>query len=216
MPSMRALVMLLVCSLLLSPGLVMADTTEATSPLPAIKDVYFYLGDFAAETTVNELENPGSDFGFGLGMLLEHSRYFDWGPDVVFIYRRYDTPPAVTGGAFTVISDDMGLSTLGLALHGRFSHVAGPVQLYAGAGAGLYISKLTLSASTLGFIGTYEVQSNDMGFSYFYGLGLKLSNANYLGIEYRYLALDASLTPVTTSTVKIGGELVVFIYSHQF
>ena len=212
----RTLVTIFICGLSLSPGLVMAETAETSSPLPSIKDVYFYLGDFDAEITANELENPKSEFGFGLGLLLEHSNYFDWGPDVLAIFREYATPPTVTGDPFTVISDDMSLTTLGLALHGRFSHDSGAVRLYVGAGAGLYISKLTLSASTLGFLGTYEVQSNDMGFSYFYGLRLKLSNADYLGLEYRLLDLNARLTPVTTGTVKIGGELVIFIYSHQF
>jgi hypothetical protein len=216
MISMRALLVIFVCSLLLSPGLMKADTAETASALPAIKDVYFYLGDFDADITGNELENPGSEFGFGMGMLLERSSYFDWGSDVLIIYRQYDTPSTVSGGAFTVVSDDMSLSTIGLALYGRFSHVAGSVRLYAGAGAGLYFSKLTLSASTLGFVGSYEVQSNDMGLSYFYGLRLKLSNEDYLGAEYRHLNLDASLTPVTTGTVEIGGELVVFVYAHSF
>ena len=216
MISMRALLTIFVCSLLLSPGLIKADTAETTSASPTIKEVYFYLGDFDADLTANELENPGSEFGLGVGMLLEHATYFDWGGDVLVIYRQYDTPSTVSGGAFTVVSDDMSLSTIGLGFYGRFSHVAGPVRLYAGAGAGLYFSKLTLSASTLGFVGSYEVQSNDMGLSYFYGLRLKLSNEDYLGVEYRHLNLDASLIPVTTGTVEIGGELVLLIYAHSF
>lgn len=195
-----------------------ANAEESPQPplLPEDGQVYFYLGDFDAEVTGNELQNPGSEFALGMGLLFEHSAYLDWGFDFVAVFRQYDTPPVVSGGPFTVVSDDMSLTTMGMAINTQFNYATDMVRVYAGLGAGLYFSKLTLTASTLGFPGTYEKSSNSPGYFYHCGVMLNLVNDDYLGIEYRNLSLDANLSPVTAGSVDVGGELVMIIYGFEF
>lgn len=208
---------LLVFSVLLLAECSWADESEGERQFPEEGRFYFYLGDFDAEITGNELENPRSEFAFGLGLLFEQADYLDWGFDVIVINRRYDTPPTVTGGPFTIVSDDMSLSTLGLTVSARVKYAeANLVSVYAGAEAGLYFSKLTLSASTLGFPGTHEEQSNDPGMSYLYGVMLNLDNDNFVGVECRRLFLESSLSPVTTGAVDVGGRLVLLTYAFRF
>lgn len=211
----RLIISLLVYALLLANP-VNADEPEQSLIFPEVGQVYFYLGDFDAETTGNELQNPGSEFAFGMGLLFEHSAHLDWGFDFIVFFREYDTPPAVSGGSFTVVSDDMGLTTMGMAINTQFDYTTGIIRLYAGAGAGLYLSKLTLTASTFGFPGTHEERSSGFGYFYHYGVMLRPGNEDYLGVEYRNLLLDANLSPVTVGSVDVGGELVLISYIFKF
>ena len=178
--------------------------------------LYFYAGDYHAETTENQLESPGSEFALGMGVLFDYTEYFDWGFDAIVVSRDYDTPPTISGGPFTVVSDDMSLSTLGLTLAARINYPAGMVNVYAGAGTGLYLSRLTLTASTFGLIGSHEERSTDFGYFYNYGITLKVSNQNYLGLEYRNLFLDAGFPPVTSGAVDIGGDFLLMSYTAAF
>lgn len=174
--------------------------------------LYFYLGDYHADISDNQLENPGSEFALGIGGLFEYSEHLDWGFDALVFSRDYDTPENVSGGPFTVVSDDMIMTTLGLNFTARLNYTAGIANFYAGAGAGLYFSKLRIVASTLGFIGSHEETSNDPGYFYNYGVMFKISDENQLGLEYRNLSLEANFSPVTTETIGIGGDFLLLSY----
>ena len=194
-------------------------TAQEIEPPTSIFDqwrFYFYLGDYHAETTKNQLENPSSEFAFGMGGLLDHSEHFNWGFDAIIISRDYDTPENISAGPFAVVSDDVTLNTLGLTLTARFNYTAGISNFYAGAGTGLYLSKLRITASTLGLIGSYEETSGDLGYFYNYGVMFKISNQSHLGFEYRNLFLDAEFSPVTTQTIDIGGDLLLVTYAVTF
>ena len=201
---------------LLSAGPAIAEELEKPESIFDHWRLYFYLGDYHADTTKNQLESPGSEYAFGFGGLFNYSEYLDWGFDAIVVSRDYDTPENVSGGPFTVVGDDMTLNTLGLTLTARFNYTAGRANLYAGAGAGLYLSKLRLTASTLGFVSSHEETSNDFGYFYNYGVMFNISNGNYLGLEYRNLSLDTNLSPVTTGTVDIGGDFLLVTYAVTF
>lgn len=204
--------------LLLSVASVRAQETEVVTPsiFNQSGSFYFYLGDFDAEITPVELENPTSEFAFGLGALFDYEEHIDWGIDLLLVSRKYDTPATVSGGPFTVVSDDMTVDTFGITVNLRFKFPAGSFVWYAGAGTGVYFSKLTLTASTLGLPGTHEEKSNDFGYAYYWGMMFNISNQNYLGVEYRYLSLEASFSPVTTSSHEVGGELLFLTYTFRF
>ncbi|TNF35362.1 MAG: hypothetical protein EP315_06000 [Gammaproteobacteria bacterium] len=220
--STGVLIMLLryfaVIVLLLSVASVRAQETEIASPSLFNRPgtFYCYLGDFDAEVTPGELDHPTSEFAFGLGALFDYTDHVDWGLDMLLVTRQYDTPSSVSGGAFTVVSDDMTLDTVGLTIHIRFKFPTSYAIWYAGAGGGLYFSRLTLTASTFGLPGSHEEKSNDLGLSYYWGMAFNISNQNYLGLEYRYLSVDANLSPVTTAEHEVGGELLFMSYSFTF
>jgi hypothetical protein len=174
---------------------------------------HFYIGDYHAESSDNELKSPGSEFGFGLGGLLDYSEHLAWGFDAMLVSRDYDTPDTVSGGPFTVVSDDVGVNSLGLNLIARFSYSAGITNFYAGAGAGLYFTTMTISASTLGFLGTYEETSRDLGYYYNYGLLFDIADGHQLGLEYRNLSLKSDFSPVTTQSISIGGDFLLLTYA---
>ena len=178
--------------------------------------LYFYLGDYHAETSENELESPGSEFAFGIGGLFDYSQHLDWGFDAIIVSRDYDTPENVTGGPFTVVNDDVTLNTLGLNFTARLNYMAGVANFYAGAGAGLYLTKLRITASTLGLFSVHEEASNDLGYFYNYGVMFNISDDKQLGLEYRNLFLDADFSPVTTRKIDIGGDLLLLTYVIAF
>jgi len=176
----------------------------------------FYLGDFKAGSIENQLENPSMDFTFGSNLLFAYSDNFIWGVDFSYIAREFDTPASISGGLFTIVNDDMHLDTLGIAVNGIFKYATGPAEWYAGAGAGLYFSILTIQGSTFGLPGTFEERDTDLGIFYQLGLMFHIAGDSSLGIEYRKLSLDTSLPPVTEGNVDIGGEFVLLSYAVSF
>ena len=201
---------------LLSANHANADELENPGSIFDHWRLYFYLGDYHAETSANQLESPGSEFAFGMGGLLDYSEYLDWGFDVFVVSRDYDTPDTVSGGPFTVVSDDVNLNTLGLNLTARLDYIAGIANFYASAGAGLYFTNLRISASTLGLLGSHEESSNDLGYFYNFGAAFNISDRGQLGVEYRELFLDAEFSPVTTREIGIGGDFLLLTYTHAF
>lgn len=210
----RAIKIALLLFVLLPVGHVIAD--ESGEPALKIAQWRFYIGDFNAGSVENQLENPSADFTFGTNLLFAHSENFVWGVDFSYIARKYDTPANVSGGLFAIVDDDMHLDTLGIAINGIFKYATGPAEWYAGAGAGLHFSILTITGSTLGLPGTFEERDTDIGVFYQFGVMFIIAGDNSLGIEYRNLSLDASLPPITDGNVDIGGEFVLINYAASF
>ena len=202
--------------LLFQTGQTFAADTEQEPSIFDHWQLYFYLGDYHAESARNKLESPGSEFAFGIGGLFDYSKYIDWGFDAIAISRDYDTPGTVSGGPFTVVSEDMSMTTLGLTINARLKYTAGIAEIYAGGGTGLYFSKLVVTGSTLGFVGSHEERSTDVGYFYNYGATFEIANKHRLGLEYRKVFLDGDFSPVTTEKVDIGGDFLLVNYYVMF
>jgi opacity protein-like surface antigen len=194
------------------------EETSAEMPAPATVlpgDFIFYLGDFRADDNTHDLQNPDSDFSIGIGAYSSFLPYLDFGVDMQFTFSDYDTPN-LPSDPFTVIYDEMSLSTLGLAGVIRARYDTDYSRVFVGAGAGLYFSRLAVYASTFGFPGTHEERDNNLGFFYNAGLMLKLTPEQLLGVEYRKLMLEAGFGPVTQDDADIGGEFALLTYSYIF
>ncbi|MDH5472970.1 MAG: hypothetical protein OEY61_08945 [Gammaproteobacteria bacterium] len=213
------LILLLISQCLFLPVVMAADETDAArseASFPQPHQTYFFLGDHAAINTPGELENPVADFALGLGLAYSPQDYLDLRFDILIVGTEYDTPASVSGGPFTLVSDDMTLTTFGFSLMPLLKQSVADMEFYAGAGLGLFLSKLILRASTFGLYGTHEERSQDIGFQLVAGAGVQLSTA-FIAVEFRRLNLKANLAPVTSSgNYDIGGDMLLFIYRLGF
>jgi opacity protein-like surface antigen len=87
------------------------------------------------------------------------------------------------------------------------------VDLYAGAGIGLYTAALATSTATrYGTIDT-DYKSESFGYHVFCGIDLNLSSNVAIGAEYKYVNSEAEFTPDSDLysdklTMQIGGSMV--------
>lgn len=174
--------------------------------------VYFSFGDLKTDKVVNELQNPRADFGLGLGIEYIYNDYLAFRYEMLVTERRYDTPTTVAGGPFTVVSDDMSMTSLGISVLPVLRYTVNNVEFYAGAGLGIFWSKLTLTASTLGFLGSHEERSQDVATQTLAGIGYNFQES-FFGLEARQLNLKVNMSPVTSATDhEAGGSILLLVY----
>ena len=194
---------------------------ENTENVQAVEDiapdaVYFLLGDLKSEEVINELEHPVADYSFGLGIEYIYNDYLNFRCEMLVVEREYKTPAGISGGPFTIVSEDMTMASLGFSLMPIVHYAVGSFELYAGAGFGFFWSKLTLTASTLGLPGTYEERSQDYGTQTLLGVGYHFDNSR-IGLESRQLNLKVNMAPVTSAgDHDAGGDLLLLVYRLQF
>ncbi|MCW9055469.1 MAG: hypothetical protein OQK47_02510 [Gammaproteobacteria bacterium] len=212
------------CGLFLSCNVSAIDETDQQESMEnsqSIEDltpdaVYFSLADFKANEVVGELENPRADYGLGLGMEYIFNDYLNIRYEMLVVERKYDTPAGISGGPFTVVSDDMRMSSLGISVIPVIRYAVSGFEFYMCAGLGFFWSNLTLTASTLGLPGSHEEKSQDYGTQTMVGVGYHFPGT-FLGFELRQLNLKVNMAPVTSvADHDAGGKIILFVYRLQF
>ena len=222
---MRNLILtpLFICVLLVPCSLYAADnpSTQVNSSHNETLDsyapdsVYFSLGDLKTDEAVNELQNPRADFGLDLGIEYIYNDYLAFRYEMLVVDRRYDTPATVSGGPFTVVSDDMSMSSLGISVLPIVRYAVSDFEFYAGAGLGIFWSKLTLTASTFGLPGSHEERSQDYATQTLLGMGYNFQES-FIGLEARQLDLKVNMSPVTSAADHdAGGKILLLVYRIQ-
>lgn len=216
----RLLLYLLLTVLFMAPA-VQAQNDEGTSTeqqgtFPSPQDAIIYFGNFNATEITGELDNPRADLVIGVGLGYDHGKYWGMRYELFLTQAKYDTPSTVSGGLFTVVDDDMYMSSLGLVAIPVIRYSTRRLELYAGFGAGLFMSKLVVDASTLGIPVSHEERSSDIVTLGLLGIAV-LSDYSSFAIEYRDLQADANFAPVTSpQDIEVGGEMIILVYKYHF
>lgn len=138
-----------------------------------------------------------------------------FGVDLTAISTKYNTPP-ISGGLFTVISDSMSLNILGASVGAAGVWRMGGVDMRAGASLGIYASRMTVYASTLGFPGSLEEKDIGFGSTVFLAMDFRTSPNSRFGLEARRLSLNADFGPLSIGRMAIGGNAWLLTYRHSF
>lgn len=178
--------------------------------------MYAWLADHKVEGIPGELENPSSQYGVGFGITVPEKNNMEIDLELLILSKEYDTPSSVSGGLFTVVDDDMSLSSVAFLVNARYRQSYQKIHFYLGAGLGLFLSELKLTASTLGMPGSYEDKSSDLGLQFLLGVEYDFTDVS-LGAEYRQLNLNGNFSAVTGSgDSDIGGELILLVVRSRF
>lgn len=213
----RISIMLLpvVSMLMFSFSLAAEEVPMSSTGLPDIAEWYIYLGDHKGKETPG-LVHPVAQFSLGLGIGFQYNKNVHLDIELIGVEKEYDTPPSITGGWFTSIDDDMNLSSTGLCLNARFKQSLGKLEVYAGAGLGMFWSSLSLTGSTFGLPASHDEKSTDVGFQGIVGVGYQFAVSN-INLEYRQLNLDANFMAITgVNKNDVGGELILLVYRGKF
>lgn len=187
----------------------------ADRPISATRDTFVFGAGSFSPRDANPAPTGGRYAIYGRAQR-HYPSGLHLGLDFLWTDAEYHTPAGLSGGAFTVISDTMNLMTAGLGATVGIGTELGPASLYAGIGAGLYFSRMTLTGSTFGFPGTHEERDTGLGYGAYAGLDFKVGTRSRLGIEARHHALDADFGPLSNGRMAIGGTLMLLTYRHSF
>lgn len=158
----------------------------------------------------------GSAWAANLGLERQYQSGLRLGIDISLYHSKYDTPP-VSGGPFTVVDDDMSLSTIGFNGTAAWAWRLGAAEARAGAGLGLYSSTMRAYATTLGFPGWHDENDVNAGYSAFLALDFRTGPTSRFGLEARRLSLKADFGPLSNNNrLAIGGNALFFTYRHSF
>lgn len=188
-----------------------APTAGADAAAATANDSYvFRIGSFEATDTTPPPRHTG--VALGLGFERERDSGLRYGVEISANFADYATPGTVYGGPFTVISDTMTLTTVGVVGTLAQTYAVAAVDLYAGGGAGLYYANMRAHGSTFGFPGTHDEHDIGLGFTLFAGLEFPVGTQSHLGLEVRRLFLDADFGPLSNGEMSIGGTSIMLSY----
>jgi opacity protein-like surface antigen len=82
------------------------------------------------------------------------------------------------------------------------------VDLYAGAGLGLYKTTLKVSGTAGVIPAKIEESDDDVGYQLLLGTDVYVSRNITVGLEYRWLKLDANFEPFVAGNIDAGGQFL--------
>lgn len=117
-----------------------------------------------------------------------------WGQD-------FATPPSISG-SLTGAEARTDLYSFGVGGQVKFFLPLDSMDLFAGAGLGLYTTNLKVKGSSA------EIDENDtdLGVQGLLGVDVFVSNRISVGLEYRWLKLDANFEPHVGGDIDVGGH----------
>jgi len=114
------------------------DQPVSDENFPVPQGFYFYIGDLQAESVANELEHPVADFALGIGIAFKIKEFLELHYELMGLEAEYNTPATVSGGPFTIVGEDMHLTSVGVSVIPVFRQLMGDIELYAGIGLGMF------------------------------------------------------------------------------
>lgn len=154
----------------------------------------------AANHAPGQLDGQRSRYVIGVGGSLPIAPYTLLDLEAPFYGQKFDAPPSLAA------TDDLvSVKTRGVAVGLRQVAPIGPLEVYAGLGAGWYESALTASR---GAALEDEFVDYGAGFHVAAGLILPLARGVAISVESRRLWLDADFGTATRGIVDLGGRIV--------
>lgn len=198
-------------------------------PAPVKAGPFYAFAGFAlfAPDSNSELHHQRGDaVNLIAGAGYRVSRMLSLQLDFLAAGQKLDTPPGATPapGTFADGSLETRMDTAGVALTARFDFLPiGRVVPYLAAGAGRYSTRLrTTSEDPLCQQHCFDTgprvsrSSNDAGYHAALGGDYHFTAKDVLGVELRYLRIDASFEDLVPGKVRAGGTFAWMGYRRYF
>ena len=164
------------------------------------------LGGFAEEDNAR-LAEQDSEFATFFGGGYRASPHVAIEAEVSFWRQDFRTPAAF--GAVLVNPDARtDLNTAGAAGLVKLFLPLDSVDLFVGGGLGLYTTQLYVEGNN--GIATTKIDEDDTNLGYQLALGadVYVSNRITVGLEYRWLKLEANFDPLAAGDIDVGGQFL--------
>lgn len=166
-------------------------------------------GVFEPKESPGQLTNGDGEGALMFDLGYRKSRYLRFELDATFAEQDVDTPAGVTAGLFSAVRPRSDLTTVGLGGLVKVGYPVGPIEPYAGLGAGIYFSQLTVSGSLLGESKTHEEDDTGLGQQLLAGMDVHMNDHLSIGAEFRRVYLKAGFGALTNGKVDVGGDSVL-------
>jgi len=183
----------------LSPLIARADSAEMFAPE---RIGHWYLGGGVGgywEDTNSQLQNQNGQIGGFLSGGYRLSRNVALEIDGLFSSQKIDALPTIP-----TTSGDTYLTSGGVGGVVKFILPLNRIELYAGAGLGVYNTQLHAEGSS--YDATQD--DNNVGYQALLGGEYFISRRISVGLEYRILKLEADFSPTIPGTIDAGGEFL--------
>lgn len=164
------------------------------------------LGGYAEESNP-QLANQDGDFGLAISGGYRLSPYVAIEADAVLVHQDFDTPTTIPAPFLGTVDSRADLYTNGLGVLAKFILPLDRVELYAGAGIGVYATTLRVEGTVLGVPTELEDDDTDVGYQAVAGADFFVSRHVSVGFEYRRFKLDANFGALIPGTLDMGGDL---------
>jgi len=115
--------------------------------------------------------------------------------------QDFNTPASISG-ILPGADARTDLWTFGLGAQVKFILPLDNVDLFAGAGLGLYTTNLNVEGTSA----KIDESDTDLGIQAVLGADVFVSNRVSVGLEYRWLKLDANFQPFIADDIDVGGH----------
>lgn len=151
------------------------------------------------------LGNRQGELAIALDFGRRASESFEWGVDFHYYGQEVDTPTHLVAPLFGSLDRRASISTTGVS--GTAKWVAGNSggQVFVGGGLGLFRSQMVVTGGVFGFPAERKDTSMGLGLQLLAGASLHTERDTLLGLEWRYLMLDANFGELTRGSVDVGG-----------
>ena len=158
------------------------------------------------EQNNSQLSNQDGTAGFSIsgGYRVAHNISVE--VDTLFSHQDIDTPTTIPAPFVGALNSRADLVTSGVGGLVKLILPMGRAELYAGAGLGLYNTRLRVEGTVLNTF--TEVREDDAGVGYqgLLGADFFVSRRISVGLEYRKFKLDADFGSLVPGKLDMGGD----------
>ncbi|MEX0960520.1 MAG: outer membrane beta-barrel protein [Burkholderiales bacterium] len=166
------------------------------------------LGGFSEESNAQLPGANGKAAGF-FGVGFRASPYVAVEADLIGWRQDFPTPNSIAPAQLATADARTDLSTGGLGGVVKLYMPLDRVDLYAGGGLGIYSTRLEVSGTSGGGARVnIEETDDDVGYQLLLGADVYVSRNFTVGLEYRWLKLDANFEPFVAGQVDAGGQFL--------
>jgi opacity protein-like surface antigen len=162
------------------------------------------LGGYAEEDN-NQLSGQDGKFATFFGGGYRASPYVAIEADLAYWRQDFETPGSITLPNAQARTD---LDTIGAGGMVKLYLPIDSVDLYAGGGLGLYTSQLYVEGSSGGATTKIDEDDTNVGYQIALGADVYVSSRISVGVEYRWLKLEANFEPSVAGKIDVGGQFL--------
>jgi opacity protein-like surface antigen len=120
--------------------------------------------------------------------------------------QDFSTPASIAPGILSSAEARTDLTTGGLGGVIKFYLPVGIVDLYGGGGLGVYASNLFVDGTGSASGAQINETDTDWGYQLLLGADVYVARKITVGLEYRWLNLDANFEPAIAGKLDVGGQ----------
>jgi opacity protein-like surface antigen len=195
----------------------LAQSATGVSVADRVGHWYFSgaIGGYQEESN-SQLNNQQGKFGTAISGGYRLTPNLALEADLLYSRQDIDTPASVAAVFPGGVDSRSSLHSAGLGGVVKFILPFDRVELYAGAGIGVYSTSFHAEGTAFGATTSLDDNDRNVGYQGMLGVDVYVIPALSVGLEYRKLKLDADLGPITSGKIDAGGDFLFLTVRGHF